>query len=303
MGQKLTRSNTSNAKHLVLKKEKKSSYNSDETKLNDLTHSLSLQMEFIERLIIRKNDTLILSHWSAQTILQRCIDSLNKVEDTLEAKKVAVEFNFIRNNPSSFVSLDRLYLRLARSEGDYVTFKSLFSKLDKNLQVSPEGRRLKLTLLNMVKSSVGNKAPDFTIKDIRDTLISLSSFLNKKYVLLDFWASWCKPCREDMPFLKKIYNVYREKGLEIIGISKDDDFSALKKAVQTDSTQNWRQISVPLNVQDKDGSAITNKYFVYGIPVKILINKDGVIIGRWTGGGEENMVELKKLLNKALYKL
>lgn len=69
-----------------------------------------------------------------------------------------------------------------------------------------------------------------------------------------------------------------------------------------DSTQIWKHISVPLNIQNKDSSAITNKYFVYGIPVKILINKEGIIIGRWTGGGEENMDELKKLLSKYLDK-
>ncbi|HEY5407783.1 MAG TPA: TlpA disulfide reductase family protein [Ginsengibacter sp.] len=246
----------------------------------------------------------ILSDSSAKDKVQQDIDSLSKINEKMVSQLTTVQFNFIRNNPSSFLSLDGLTLILKNSAELplYDTIESLFNNLNKNIQNSTDGKKFKLLLVNKKKSGVGSLANDFKVRDIDNKEISLSDFRSKKYVLLDFWASWCKPCREDMPSLKRIYKVYREKGLEIIGISKDDDLSSWKKAIQMDTTQNWKHISVPRNIQNKDSSAVTNKYFVYGIPVKILINKEGIIVGRWTGGGEENIAELKKLLNKYLDK-
>ncbi len=98
--------------------------------------------------------------------------------------------------------------------------------------------------------------------------------------------------------MKNIYKTYHSKGFEIIGISRDEKTSQWKKAIFEDSTQNWTHILVQDNDQKIDGS-VSDKYFVYGIPVKILINKEGIIIGRWIGGGEENTTALNDLLFKA----
>ncbi len=304
--QESAKNNSTEAKRLLMQKKlKKNTYADDEIKLAKLTSAISNKIQSNNELIRKKYDLFnMLSNSSAKNKLQQDIDSLFKVHEKLVSQLTIVQLNFIRNNPSSYLSLDGLTSKLKNSaELPYDTIESLFNNLNKNIQNSTDGKKFKLLLVDKKKSGVGSLANDFKVRDINNKEISLSDFRNKKYVLLDFWASWCKPCREDMPFLKKIYKVYREKDLEIIGISKDDDLSSWKKAVEMDSTQNWKQISVPLNIQDKDISAITNKYFVYGIPVKILINKEGIIIGRWTGGGEENMGELRKLLNKVLDKL
>ena len=178
------------------------------------------------------------------------------------------------------------------------TVTTLYNHLNKNIQNSVSGRHFNLMLTNLNNSKVGSLAPAFTVNDINNQPITLSSFRNNKYVLLDFWASWCVYCREDIPYLKEIYKKYIPKDLEIIGISEDDDVSAWKKAIAQDKTQNWGHILAPLHNQKND-NLVTNKYFVYGIPVTILINKEGVIIGRWSGSGDDNMDALKKLLNKA----
>ena len=291
---------------LAAQKPTKNTYADDEIRLAKLTKPIYDEIDSNNELARNKNDLFnMLSDSSAKNKVQQDIDSLFKIHEKLVSQLTTVQFNFIRNNPASYLSLDGLTMKLKNSAELplYDTIETLFNNLNKNIQNSTDGKKFKLLLADKEKSGVGSLAPDFKVRDIDDKEISLSAFRNQKYILLDFWASWCKPCREDMPSLKKIYKVYSEKDLEIIGISKDDDLSSWKKAIQIDSTQNWKHVSAPLNIQDKDSSAITNKYFVYGIPVKILINKEGIIIGRWTGGGEENMDELKKLLNKAFDKL
>ena len=291
---------------LAAQKPTKNTYADDEIRLAKLTKPIYDEIHSNNEIARKKNDLFnMLSDSSAKNKVQQDIDSLFKIHEKLVSQLTTVQFNFIRNNPASYLSLDGLTMKLKNSAELplYDTIETLFNNLNKNIQNSTDGKKFKLLLADKEKSGVGSLAPDFKVRDIDDKEISLSAFRNQKYILLDFWASWCKPCREDMPSLKKIYKVYSEKDLEIIGISKDDDLSSWKKAIQIDSTQNWKHVSAPLNIQDKDSSAITNKYFVYGIPVKILINKEGIIIGRWTGGGEENMVELKKLLNKAFDKL
>lgn len=285
------------------KKNKKNTYAEEEARLAKMMKPVSDKIDSAIKLNSKKYNLLNKSSDSTtKNKMQQDIDRLSNISDNLQSQLNTIRFNFIKNNPSSFLSLDELTMMLSNSPGfpleNIDTIKSLFNNLNKNIQNSAIGRKFKLMLVNQEKSEVGSVAPDFKANDINNQEILLSDFRNKKYVLLDFWASWCKPCREDMPFLKNIYKTYKEKGLEIIGISKDDDLSSWKKAIAQDSIQIWRQISAPLKFQEIDISEVTNKYFAYAIPVKILINKEGLIIGRWFGGGEDNIDALKKLLNK-----
>ncbi|MNY50209.1 Thiol-disulfide oxidoreductase ResA [compost metagenome] len=128
-------------------------------------------------------------------------------------------------------------------------------------------------------------------------MIPLATFREKKYVLIDFWASWCEPCRDDLPFLKDTYEKYKDKGFEIISISRDKNLNSWRKAIADEKIGLWKHISVAEN-QTK----IEDNYLVTAIPVKILINKRGEIIGRWKGSGDENKMELKKILEKTFDK-
>lgn len=296
--------NQSSTKDITSKKTsfKQHTYSYDQIRLNNLLSPFYEKRNLTESLITEKNDSSKkVTFLSDKIRLQLEIDSLNKIHEQIESKIKTVCFNFIKDNPSSFLSLDRLSRMLGQNAElpFYIdTITTLYNHLDKNIQNSTSGKHFKLMLVNLNNSKVGSLAPAFTVNDINNQPISLSSFRNNKYVLLDFWASWCVYCREEIPYLKEIYKKYIPKDLEIIGISEDDDVSAWKKAIAEDKTQNWRHILAPLHNQKND-SLVTNKYFVYGIPVTILINKEGVIIGRWSGSGDENMDALKKLLNKA----
>lgn len=132
----------------------------------------------------------------------------------------------------------------------------------------------------------GETAPGFTTVDINGKVISLAQFKGK-YVLLDFWASWCVPCRESNPHLIDLFHRYNSKGFDIIGIA-DDDIRLLlwRNAVKQDSTGIFHQIlrgaakagSEKSNVSKKD---LHQLYHIQSLPTKILIGPDGKIIARY----------------------
>jgi len=113
-------------------------------------------------------------------------------------------------------------------------------------------------------------------------------------MLLDFWASWCGPCRRDFPQVKELYREYNKYGFEIIGISKDTDTTAYLRGIEKDGINLWTNIL--FNEQ------IMKSYFVAAIPVKILIDPKGIIIGVWRGGDEKNFISLKKIIEKNIKK-
>jgi peroxiredoxin len=116
---------------------------------------------------------------------------------------------------------------------------------------------------------VGEKASDITLPDVKGNNISLSS-LQGKVVLIDFWASWCGPCRRSEPELKKLYEKYQSKGFEIYGVSLDADKFAWKMAIKQDRI-NW------LHVNDAKGE-VAGKWNVMYIPNTYLIDKTGKVV-------------------------
>jgi peroxiredoxin len=137
----------------------------------------------------------------------------------------------------------------------------------------------------------GQAAPDLSLPDANGNMIHLAD-LKGKVVLIDFWASWCGPCRKNNPHLVKLYNKYHPKGLEIFGVSIDDNETQWKEAIQRDQL-NWIQVN------DSKGwdapSALA--YHVDAIPASFLVDKNGIV-------QEINLVswalemEVKSLLKK-----
>ena len=207
---------------------------------------------------------------------------------------IDIEFDFINENPNSFINPDLLLFRLRRRGGIllYEKLNALYNKLSADVKNSITGKKLNETLTNYINSKIGSYAPDFSLKNVNDSIFNLKSFRNKKYVLIDFWASWCMPCREDFKFLKEYYKKYKNIEFEIIGISRDEKIESWKKALKSDNIS-WINASIK-----QYDSNIEDEYFVTAIPVKILIDKNGIIIGRWRGGGDENKKEIQKKLEE-----
>ncbi len=141
--------------------------------------------------------------------------------------------------------------------------------------------------LHVLSQQASKKVADkITLPDVNEHNISLTS-LKGKVVLIDFWASWCRPCRQTVPGLKKLYGLYHDKGFEIYGISLDEDKIAWKTAIQEDQST-W------IHVNDKTGN-VANQWQISVIPTSFLLNKDGKIVAV-----DEDAKSLSKLIPKLL---
>ena len=152
-----------------------------------------------------------------------------------------------------------------------------FNRFTERVQNSFLGTNAREEIIARKATMQGIEAPAFTLNDRDGNQVSLES-LRGQYVLLDFWASWCKPCRASMPGLKEIYGQYHDKGLEILGISIDTDAEAWKKAVEDDQTP-WIHVLDRTEEKGK-GSEVAHSYGVHAVPTYFLIDKDGRIIGK-----------------------
>lgn len=139
-----------------------------------------------------------------------------------------------------------------------------------------------------IKTTVGAIAPDFSLQTPEGEKLSLSS-LRGKYVLIDFWASWCGPCRQENPNVVKVYNNFKDKGFEILGVSLDKEGGAWKQAIAADGLP-WKHVS-DLKYWQSEAAQL---YSVQAIPQTFLLDKKGVIIAKGLRGAqlESKLAEL-----------
>jgi thiol-disulfide isomerase/thioredoxin len=184
---------------------------------------------------------------------------------------------YIANHGDSYLSAYFLRLKLYRFNLD--SARLLYAKLEKNIKNSFYGRKIEEDLRTIEGGGPGSKARDFTAVDIAGDTLTLSSFANKNVVLLDFWATWCKPCRQNAPFLTQLYRKFHDKGLEIISIANDDTRVDLWKSVVKEDGMSWRNILQGAGSKNDIGKL----YAIQPIPAYILINKTGQIMLRFEG--------------------
>jgi peroxiredoxin len=200
--------------------------------------------------------------------------------------------NFILANPNSYLSLLTLS-SLGGPSPDPNEIEPLLNGLSKELRETETARMLKNALENLKATADGAMAPDFEQADTLGHKVRLSSFRGK-YVLLDFWASWCAPCRQENPNIVKVYNRFKDKNFTIVGISLDKpggEFAWLT-AIRRDHLA-WTQLS-DLKFWN---NAVAQLYFVQGIPKNFLIDPTGKIIAQDLRG-DDLEAKLEEVLGK-----
>ena len=189
-----------------------------------------------------------------------------------EAQKQVLA-DFIKANPSSYISLVSLK-KYAGSIPDYAVVGPLFDALSDKVKRTETGIAYASYLNNLKATAIGAIAPDFTQNDPEGKPIRLSD-LKGKYVLIDFWASWCGPCRKENPNVVKAYGKYHDKGFEILGVSLDQKKESWLKAISNDQLT-WKHVSDLKYWQNEVGVL----YGVRAIPQNFLLDPAGKIIAR-----------------------
>ncbi|WP_430909699.1 redoxin domain-containing protein [Maribacter sp. 2-571] len=214
------------------------------------------------------------------------IDTLFTFEETENAR-----IEFIKNYTSSPVSSDILSI-YSKHWGKEKT-ERLFNILSEENRTSEYGKRIK-RFINLNKNTkIGEQFTDFEMANTDGKLKKLSD-LKGKTILLEFWASWCLPCRQENPNLTKAYKKYKDNGLEILAVSLDSNKDAWLKAIQKDSLD-WIHVS-DLKGQENEAALI---YGVHSIPDNFLIDKNGILIGRKLRGKKlnEKLKEIMPVVN------
>jgi len=205
-------------------------------------------------------------HAATKKNLSQAIDSLERA--------------FIKRNNLSYYSLYLLSFMAKQQKQAYPYIEATLAKFPEKLRNTYLGKEIAQRLLINKALAIGSVMPDFEQADTSSKPVKLSDFRGK-YVLVDFWASWCVPCRHDNPRLVKIYKRFSGKGFDILGISLDEKKTDWLQAIHHDRLS-WTQVS---DLKGFD-NAVAKGFFIHAVPTKFLMDPNGVIIARDFNSGQ-----------------
>ncbi|MFI5160437.1 MAG: TlpA disulfide reductase family protein [Sphingobacteriales bacterium] len=202
----------------------------------------------------------------------------------------AISYQFFLTYPNSYVTAHELAYYVTKEGLD--STKRIYDNFNDELKQSDDAVKVAEELKKMEAALPGNMSVDFIAADTAGKPIALADYKGK-YVLLDFWASWCPPCREGDPHLVELYKKYQKKGLNIIGIAWDDDTKeAWKKAMLKDSLTLWPNVLCGAGTDNDIGE----KYAIHFVPTRILIDPDGKIVGRFGDNNSHADIFMDRML-------
>ncbi|MFD2873183.1 redoxin domain-containing protein [Mucilaginibacter ximonensis] len=208
---------------------------------------------------------------------EQAMNDLEKKENSIEVEQKVALAKFIKNHPNTLLSLDAL-----GTYGGYFPEASqigpMFNSLSSKVKNSKAGKAYNKLLNSWKLTALGATAPQFSQNDKDGNAVSLASFKGK-YVLIDFWASWCGPCRRENPNVVKAFNRFKGQNFTILGVSLDSKRENWLKAVADDHLD-WTQVS---DLQYWK-NAVAAQYGVRAIPQNFLLDPNGKIIAKNLSG-------------------
>jgi len=214
---------------------------------------------------------------------------MDKVNELYERTN-KIQEDFIKNHPASYAT--PYFISNIQFDKDVEELDMLVNGLDPKLDDSPTIAELKERIAKMKTVAVGQMAPDFTQNNAEGNPVKFSDVYSKnKYTLVDFWASWCGPCRQENPNVVEVYNNYKDKGFGVFGVSLDRDKSAWLKAIDDDHLT-WPHVS-DLAYWDNLAARL---YAINSIPSNLLVDQNGKIIAK-NKRGDELRATISELLD------
>lgn len=235
--------------------------------------------------------------------MDTCQDSKRHAElmDMLEpyqGKVKAANTEWVKAHPASYIS--PMQLRFLTGDLTYEETKSIYDSFTPELKAMPESKEIADELAVLAKVRPGLAAPLFRAKNWKGVEEGIAD-LKGKYVILDFWATWCMPCRKSFPHVKSLYEKYKSKGLDVFCVADDDgNEDKWKAAIEKDGIQQFHHVlrglvwdrSKGMDGMDKTND-ISDKYAIHYLPTKYLIDDKGCIVGKFND--EELDAKLKEI--------
>lgn len=243
-----------------------------DAQINPITQKIiKIQNEFIDK---KKEDLYV-----DGKMLPYAAQAADSMRSHIEQIK-NLNIDFVKSHSNSFYAMDVFMTKIIGNKFDPAVAEPIFEGLSEELKNSTLGLQAKNKIQVAKRMTVGRQATDFIQKDVHDQDFTLSS-LRGKYVFVDFWASWCGPCRLENPHVVKAYEELKGDNFEIVSVSLDQNKEAWKNAIQQDNLP-W------IHVSDLKGwkNKVAILYGINSVPQNFLINPEGVIVAQNLRGEE-----------------